>query len=766
MLQAGDIRITQSRRETFERVLRSLEVHRPSKTEHDIVERIQARWHLTAPAGRPAKAVVEEWSATLDEQAVPVEEFLTLVMDGITPFVEMLLDIYRFLCRFVSTTGGRTEHFRIESNDLSTAWDFDTSLLPHQIEWIVAWRNARIQRVDADPRKVGKLLGIDNGIFYASLGSWMVVHTLIVARRDGFLSHDLREIGDEVRALLLAVIRARYLAEQSQDPAADDRWVIRAHVPAVRRALGQDGPDGWVGIDLATLADWNVGTYRIEDIFTVSTKVKPIVPEHSDEGWNFSAIAFFCALWGLGESDFRRIAIALSDPSGLLDANGLAANGARLANDLITEFRAIIRVVDTDETVKTRCREQLKVLLLPYWKDRWFLYEVWTLLYPLAAALDRGHTIELVGVSDVAGTGMEGQTWNLPTQKAKGPVARLIGPKGALDVWFQRETARQSGRGHIEPDIRLTLPQPPYPDVVILECKDRLKFARGAFRVAEDYSRESQAEEVWVVNYERPPDPHAGVQQNESGRRRFGVIEGFRPGTPADQIDRCLDAAFAKYLGSLSQPALVTNTPQFLVVDVSGSMAGKSLTAALSTHDFASLPQGHVRRWADDIEDADADVLAAIGSGRRLSGAGMESSVALDGFARGLPAESCLSVVTDRRGKETLERSAFSGRRRPKMHASRILSAGVPPRYFSWTSKSRCVTSPPRTRGRERLRRGCGPRREARRGHAPKANCATGRCCRSAANRPCSCTSRIDSKTWASSTSSRYVRLKRSMNAL
>src|SRR5262249_38781688 len=146
----------------------------------------------------------------------------------------------------------------------------------------------------------------------------------------------------------------------------------------------------------------------------------------------------------------------------------------------------------------------LEIVLLPYWKDRWFLYEVWSLTLALAEATSMGAQVDLLGVEPIPNEDVSGTNWNLPTQKAREPVARLSQPDNELLVWFQRET--ETATGHIEPDIRITRSAGAYDDLLILECKDRGNFGKGkADPVAQNYLDGSKAKTVWIVDYEDRP---------------------------------------------------------------------------------------------------------------------------------------------------------------------------------------------------------------------------------------------------------------------
>src|SRR5262245_24468235 len=72
--------------------------------------------------------------------------------------------------------------------------------------------------------------------------------------------------------------------------------------------------------------------------------------------------------------------------------------------------------------------------------------------------------------------------------------------------------------------------------------------------------------------------------RRNTGSRRVGVVEGFRPGSLAIPIERSLQNILSEHLG-LSQPGPKVGGDRlhFLIVDVSGSMLGKVFPAKALT---------------------------------------------------------------------------------------------------------------------------------------------------------------------------------------
>jgi hypothetical protein len=84
------------------------------------------------------------WPAILVERGVSVETFLDFVLDRITPFVEMVLDLYSFFSKHVSTAGGRTTHFEVRAEAIKRVLQFPNIDLPRRVKWVEAWETVRL----------------------------------------------------------------------------------------------------------------------------------------------------------------------------------------------------------------------------------------------------------------------------------------------------------------------------------------------------------------------------------------------------------------------------------------------------------------------------------------------------------------------------------------------------------------------------------------------------------------------------------------------
>jgi len=202
MPKRAAIRESSEPQEIFTKVLQSLESHRPSKTDHDVLDEVRIQFHLLSD--------FDAWPEELVDKDVAVEDFLKCVMDQLGPFVDMLTELYEFLHRYVSTSGGRTEHFDIANNDLSRPWRFDTSRLPRRIRWVAAWRKLRIEEIAVNWEKVHECLRIDGAVFYGTVDDIRFIQSLIVNRRKKTLSPAMRALGDQLYGIFQRIGSAWY----------------------------------------------------------------------------------------------------------------------------------------------------------------------------------------------------------------------------------------------------------------------------------------------------------------------------------------------------------------------------------------------------------------------------------------------------------------------------------------------------------------------------------------------------------------------------
>jgi len=97
-----------------------------------------------------------------------------------------------------------------------------------------------------------------------------------------------------------------------------------------------------------------------------------------------------------------------------------------------------------------------------------------------------------------------------------------------------------------------------------------------------------------------------------------------------------------------------------LVVDVSLSMSNKPLVPAIAAR-LASAPPPSIWEWATTLEPSTTNVLAHArgAAGPESMFRGGENPAVLETFLRSLPPQSMATLITDRSGLETLQKSGL-----------------------------------------------------------------------------------------------------------
>lgn len=612
------LNVVEDPREIFKQVLNALESHRKSKADLGVLDALAKQYGL--PADRKL------WVEHLLTSRIEVDAFLKFTLACIEPFVLMVLDLYSFLHEHVSTTGGRTQQFRVRSDDLANPWTFDVSKLPKQIEWISAWMDMEIEEVNVDWNRLNLIN--DNGIFYAVTHDVRLAQSLVVARRDGSLSMEARQLGDRLRDIMRRAARAWVQANVAEH--GGERR-IAVFLPSIARQIQSEDGIYAVGVNADVALGMTTG-FRMAEVFQRldDTAIRA-------EQYAVGTAVYFSALWGLDETSFGVVAHELTAHEGrnLLSGNDLTRFVQLHGDAIIRQFESAIQPTGKGRYERELQRQRLEILLLPFWKDRWFLYEVWSLVHVVRRGLAIGARLELIGVDygPIA-------VWDLPTQKAKQPVARFTSGSESVLVWFQRETKRRDRDGNMEPDIRLTASDGE--DLAIVECKDRVSFAGArSNKVVDSYLTGSAAKLVWLINYEGK----AGVVERPptAEGQASAVANGFRPDAIPPSFRSSLDGLLREHL-NLEEP-----DHPYVVIDVSGSMKGRAVGASPIAMEVMRIAREPIRFWSDEIVNA-----ASFDPNAAIEGGGVENAMAFEVFAASLPSDAKLTVITDASGRQRL----------------------------------------------------------------------------------------------------------------
>ncbi len=214
-------------------------------------------------------------------------------------------------------------------------------------------------------------------------------------------------------------------------------------------------------------------------------------------------------------------------------------------------------------------------VLLPFWKYRWRLFEVWSILWMRQALPEPWRPDPRLSARSDSPDAYE---WVLSGGDAEHPVASLRKGDHDLSIWFQLKTPLSSedascfGQENIEPDVRLRGRKSGNEwDLVILELKDRhLAAGSEEKRVARMYAT-TDANVVCVANYSpfSSKSLHQKVYKEQINETEVFLVDEFRPGNTPQEIEESIQRTIGSLLGI------------DVLIDISGSMRAQQINEAL-----------------------------------------------------------------------------------------------------------------------------------------------------------------------------------------
>lgn len=187
---------------------------------------------------------------------------------------------------------------------------------------------------------------------------------------------------------------------------------------------------------------------------------------------------------------------------------------------------------------------------LPFWKHRWFLYELWTLVRVLDVAASAG-AVTLEGLTQPRPGVLE---WVLPGGMASAPVVRITNGTRSVSVWTQLKSQHPETRAGLEPDLRIRQDRRPEADLFLIENKDRLTITSGKLaEIVRRYVTGTKVQRAWFINYETFP-PAAHDLESSYPDRGVRVVSKFRPDNVPADFDSSLLAVLRSELQSVADP--------------------------------------------------------------------------------------------------------------------------------------------------------------------------------------------------------------------
>jgi len=497
------------------------------------------------------------------------EPFLVEVLSAVRPFALMLRDLYTFLNRAEAITRRRASIFRVSAANAAAKLDFSLDHFPREL--ISALTEGVRKTAVVELRFPGIERGTDVPVDW-----WRVeanqVWGAISANWDGDFYEDFHRALSHAHSVLRAGDEAAWsrLLEIAE-PILDRLAAIVACAHSIRPVELQE--THFYSSAAGTAAQVRFQPVLPEPRFhrvrcqeAEPFLLHPTEPRCSNE--RHRSVLDELPLYSLAIAIhlFRDERIRREDRDGWLqkrlDIPTPAAYLSLVAHLAASYRQRLDRVAPVvEELTETVLEERLiEFLLLPFWKHRWFLYELWTLVLTLDGA-GRHWRLELEGIEETAPGVIE---WRLPGGTATRPVATIGDGEQRALCWTQRKTYHPGTGEGLEPDLRFTTASPSYHDLVIVENKDRRKPPGPEMEeIARRYVEGTCTESLWLVNYDSFT---ASLDRLEHTwlDRKVHVVSGFRPGQVPEEFEQELETILARHLG---RPAATPAEPAFQDID-------------------------------------------------------------------------------------------------------------------------------------------------------------------------------------------------------
>lgn len=491
------------------------------------------------------------------------EPFLLEVLSAVRPFALMLRDLYTFLNRAEAITRRRASIFRVSSANAAAKLDFSLDHFPREL----------ISALTEGVRKTSvvelRFPGIERRTD-APVDWWRVeanqVWGAISANWNGDFYEDFHRALSHAHATLPAGDEAAWSRlREIAEPILDRLAAIVACAHSIRPVELQE--THFYSSAAATAAQVRFQPVLPEPRFhrvrcqeAQPFLLHPTEPRYSNE--RHRTVLDELPLYSLAIAIhlFRNERVRREDRDGWLQKRlNIPTPEAYLSlvDHLADSYRQRLDLVApvVEELTETVLEERLiEFLLLPFWKHRWFLYELWTLVLALDGA-GRHWSLELQGLEETAPGVIE---WQLPGGTATRPVASIGDGEHRAFCWTQRKTYHPGTGEGLEPDLRFTTASPSYHDLVIVENKDRRKPPGPEMEeIARRYVEGTCTESLWLVNYDSFTASLDRLERTWPDRK-VHVVSGFRPGQVPEDFQQELETILARHLG---QPAATLPEP-------------------------------------------------------------------------------------------------------------------------------------------------------------------------------------------------------------
>ena len=632
----------------YSKLLRALEFGK-RKAERQLLNELFARFGCPADAEDPAG-----WLA---EHCDPAAVFGWLTSE-IEPFANMLGELYSWLAEIRATVSGNIEEVSFDFTALNEQVSFPLESFPKT--YIRRFTDLNAMTVAFEPAARGRLridtpdYWRDDVLAVENLSYAPVLHPTVFASLPAANQHAVAwRVRRVVEALDHDYVRCT-------PPSNLNLWQLRNH-----EVLYVTSELEWTkALQLARRPRAGGGT--------ASDPAARVLSEHLQEGIASGRMVHGDLLVELAERTERE-GLGENDPS----EDELVFGPNLQADDTYAFLCAFELCCPPEERPVRVFTDVVDKVLLPFWRHRWRLFEVWAILWTRRALPAWARPApRLEAREDAPGT----YTWVLAGGAASSPVATTPLVDRELSLWFQLQTAlsdhdaERFGQANIEPDIRLREKvQSGERDLAIVELKDRHEGGGSEEkRVARMYAT-TEAAVVLVANYSpfRAKSLRDTLYRECVGKTTIYLADSFRPGATPSAVAR----AIAKAVGG--------DTGLDILVNVSMSMTIASVHEALVALPPETRAGAHWFTWADGFERA-ADEPVALA---RFDGSSTDLAQAIDTHRR-LDGALRALILTDADGLRQFEQLRSAGSVDETRYLCIDVTAGLQPKLLgSWLER-------------------------------------------------------------------------------
>jgi hypothetical protein len=562
----------------FEQLFRALELGK-KKAEGKVLENLFERFHFPEGAGDPVA-----WFAA---NRAP-EDIMGWLMAEVAPFAAMLRELYEWLAEIRATVGGNVREVTFDFATLGEQVPFSLDSFPKT--YVRAWGDVTALN-STFVRDASGHLRIDTPNYWRdgvpALENLSYAAVLRPDVYDKLPASNRRAVATRVRHIV-SVLEQNYLRRTA--PVGKDVAYLGNH-PVLY--VPSDGD--WEQI--LDLARRSVRHWHDRAAARAADELSTTLRRGLESGRLVDGRGFEELLLHAGPD-------ADGDPP---QVDALTFGDDLESDDTYAFLCAYDLCLPRVERTGKGWADVVDKVLLPFWRHRWRLFEVWSILWVRNALPEAFRPLPCLEPRPGAEGAQTSFAWVLAGGKATQPVATADVAGRTLSLWFQLETplspedAERFRQDHIEPDVRLRERSPNVEerDLAILELKDRHLAPGGEEkRVGRMYAT-TAAPVVCVANYSpfRSESLHGTVYVELADPTTIYVVDEFRPGATPEEVADALRRAV--------EPPTVD-----ILVDVSASIDPDRAVRVLA----ALPPELRARAgwftWSDSFDEAEDEVAA------------------------------------------------------------------------------------------------------------------------------------------------------------